>query len=386
MRTAKIKAISTLSKPGQKYCGWPTMERRKNGELLVVYNGGREAHVCPFGQIHLMRSSDDGNTWQRPDILVDGPLDERDGGVIETRRGTILVNWFTSLAWMKFTRQYLAQELPDDRKKLYREWERIGRRLPPDTISREFGHWLIRSEDGGRTWSDKILSVANSPHGPIELADGRLLFVGKKTGEFNGEYDMQKELPATSPHAPEVGAAESVDDGKSWRWISTIPPLDGHDAINYHELHAVECAGGRIIAQIRNHNAPYADETLQAESADGGKTWSQPRSIGIWGHPSHLRRLQDGRLLMAYGHRKHPWGIQARVSEDDGQNWGDAIVLLGEGNARDLGYPTTVQLNDKELLTVWYERLQPYVKDVFFEQTNPSGYAVLRMARWEVPD
>jgi len=60
--------------------------------------------------------------------------------------------------------------------------------------------------------------------------------------------------------------------------------------------------------------------------------------------------------------------------------------VLGEGKARDLGYPATVQTGDRELLSVWYERLNPYVRDVFFEQTNPSGYAVLRQARWTLPD
>jgi hypothetical protein len=43
-------------------------------------------------------------------------------------------------------------------------------------------------------------------------------------------------------------------------------------------------------------------ETLQSESSDGGKTWTMPRSIGVWGFPSHLLKLKDGRLLMTYGY------------------------------------------------------------------------------------
>ena len=41
-----------------------------------------------------------------------------------------------------------------------------------------------------------------------------------------------------------------------------------------HELHAIEAANGTIVAQIRNHNAANNRETLQSESTDGGKTWS----------------------------------------------------------------------------------------------------------------
>jgi hypothetical protein len=386
MRNADITDLATISKPGQKFCGWPTLERTQRGDLLLVYNGGREAHACPFGQIHLMRSADNGRSWDGPAILADGPLDERDGGVLQTCRGTLLVNWFTSVAWLTFTRRYLEQNPPEDRITLYREWEARGSRLPPDTLAREFGHWIIRSEDGGNTWSKPIPSVANSPHGPIQLSDGRLLFAGKRAAVVEGLHDMRQPMPATSPQAPEIGAAESVDDGKSWRWIGTIPPMEGHDAASYHELHAIECTDGRILAQIRNHNPTHENEILQAESQDGGATWSRPHPTGIRGYPPHLRRLRDGRILLSYGHRSPPWGIQCRLSGDEGRHWGEAIVLLGEGDARDLGYPATVQTGDRELLTVWYERLNPYVRDVFFEQTNPSGYAVLRMARWTLPD
>jgi hypothetical protein len=61
---------------------------------------------------------------------------------------------------------------------------------------------------------------------------------------------------------------------------------------------------------IRNHNKPNAGETLQSESSDGGKTWSEPHPIGVWGLPSFLLRLRDDRLLMTYGHRRAPLGNQ----------------------------------------------------------------------------
>src|SRR5574344_1605872 len=48
------------------YCGWPTVCRRRNGELLVVYSGDRKAHVDPWGKVRLIRSTDDGHTWSTP--------------------------------------------------------------------------------------------------------------------------------------------------------------------------------------------------------------------------------------------------------------------------------------------------------------------------------
>jgi hypothetical protein len=90
----------------------------------------------------------------------------------------------------------------------------------------------------------------------------------------------------------------------------------------------------------------------------------------VWGLPSHLLRLRDDRLLMTYGHRRPPLGNQARVSEDHGRSWSEAILVSSDGTSGDLGYPSTVQLADGSLLTVWYEQMKATPK------------AVLRQAHW----
>jgi len=215
---------------------------------------------------------------------------------------------------------------------------------------------MLRSTDGGLNWSPKYDCLVNSPHGPIQLADGRLLYAGKEL--WRGDK--------------RIGVCESTDDGQTWRWLAEIPTRDGDDHTQYHELHAVEAPSGKIIVQIRNHNKRNAQETLQTESLDGGKTWSKPRAIGVWGLPSHLLRLQDGRLLMTYGYRRQPFGNQARISTDEGQTWSEPILISADGTSSDLGYPSTVQLDDQTLLTVWYEKLKG----------TPN--AVLRQARWKL--
>ncbi len=68
------------------YHGWPTLARRADGELLLAFSGGRETHVCPFGRLEWMRSKDSGKTWSWPQVLYDGPIDDRDAGVLETSR------------------------------------------------------------------------------------------------------------------------------------------------------------------------------------------------------------------------------------------------------------------------------------------------------------
>lgn len=353
----KVTETKVISLDPQYYHGWPTLARRKNGQFVVTYSGGREDHVCPFGRVEMIVSNDNGATWGFPRVLLDGDIDDRDSGVLETSRGTLLVTTFTSLAYEKVLQTAEKKKAdepgawPAERLKL---WRAAHNRLTAEQRNAQLGQWMIRSTDGGITWSPRYSSVVNSPHGPIELADGRLIYAGKElwTGERR------------------VGVCESIDDGRSWRWLATITPRVNDDPANYHELHAVETNGGRIIVHVRNHNKANVGETLQSESTDGGKTWSVPQAIGVWGLPSHLLRLRSGNLLMTYGHRRKPFGNQARLSKDSGRTWSEPMTISGDGLGVDLGYPSTAELDDGSFITVWYERM----KD--------SPRAVLRAAKW----
>lgn len=69
--------------------------------MLLVYSGGRVAHVCPFGRVEVIRSRDDGATWTEPQVLLDSAIDDRDAGIGETAAGTLLGSTFTSLAYEK---------------------------------------------------------------------------------------------------------------------------------------------------------------------------------------------------------------------------------------------------------------------------------------------
>lgn len=351
----KILNVKTISQQPEFYHGWPTLARRRNGELWLAWSGGREAHVCPFGQVHAMTSKDDGATWSWPRVLLDSAIDDRDAGVLETAKGSLLITSFTSLAYVPTLSEAEKSDKKWPPEKLSR-WHAAHRRLSPDEQKNELGQWMLRSTDGGLTWSTRYPSIVNSPHGPIQLRDGRLLYAGKElwTGQKRN------------------GVAESSDDGQTWRWLSEIPARDGDSPAEYHELHAVEAADGKLIAHIRNHNKTNPGETLQSESTDGGKSWSLPHASGVWGLPSHLLRLRDDRLLMSYGHRRAPFGNLARLSTDNGKSWSEPLTISADGSSGDLGYPSTVELANGSLLTVWYEQLKG----------NP--HAVLRQARWSL--
>jgi hypothetical protein len=341
-----VLEIKTISQLPHLYHGWPTLTRRANGQLLVVCSGGREQHVCPFGRIDFQRSHDSGKTLTFPRTILDGPIDDRDAGVLETAKGSLLVSTFTSLAY--------ASYLPTDARR--EPWFAAHNRISEEERQKELGQWVIRSTDGGITWSKRVPTIVNSPHGPTQLADGRLLYAGKKLWT----------------EGKEIGVCESRDDGQSWQWLAAIPTRAGDRHQDYHELHAIETAKDSLIVHLRNHNKRNLGETLQSESHDGGKTWSTPHEIGVWGLPSFLTRLRDGRLLMSYGHRRKPFGNEARLSTDHGKTWSDPLTISADGPSGDLGYPSTVELDDGTLLTVWYEN------------TATSKFAVLRQAHWRL--
>jgi hypothetical protein len=345
--------IKVISWQNACYHGWPTVVRLRSGRLLLVYSGGREAHICPFGRVEMMQSEDDGKTWTWPRVLLDSAIDDRDAGIVETAKGTLLVTTFSSLAYAE----------PPSKAELLKNprWQAVHNRLSAEQRKAELNQWLLRSCDAGVSWSARIAVPVNSPHGPIQLSDGRLLYAGKRLWRAEEPRLLQR-----------AAVYESRDEGATWQHLAELPVRPRDNPREYHELHAVEAAEGQILLHIRNHNKANNGETLQCKSADGGKTWTVPEPIGVWGLPSHLLRRSDGTLLMTYGHRREPLGIQARISQDHGRSWSEPLMISRDGTSRDLGYPSSVELADGTLLTVWYERMADLPK------------AVLRQAVWTV--
>ncbi|QDV25577.1 sialidase family protein [Aureliella helgolandensis] len=355
-----VDSIRTISLQSDRYHGWPTLCRLQNGELLVVCSGGRDSHICPMGRVELIRSFDDGETWTYARTLLDGPLDDRDAGIVETPQGTLLATTFTSLAYLPNYQKVVAQAQANEPlsmpKAQLERWSAAYRRVPAEEQESHLGCWMLRSQDGGLNWSAAYRVPVNSPHGPIVLNDGTLFYAGVALWE----------------EGREVAAFASTDDGMTWEKLANFPVRAGDNHKQYHELHAVEAADGRLVVHIRNHNKPNAGETLQTHSTDGGKSWATPYSIGVWGLPSHLLRMSDDRLLMTYGHRRAPLGNQARVSADHGQTWSAAIPFHADATSGDLGYPSTVEIAPQSFVTVWYEA------------TKENPLAQLRMAKWRL--
>ncbi len=272
-----------------RYLGWPTVVLTKGNELIVVYSGDRDSHVCPYGKTQLISSLDDGKTWSQPRTITNTPLDDRDAGIIQTEKGTLVVSWFTSLAF----------ENPAW-KGAYNKYARIGEKIGDKTKKEWLGNWMKRSLDGGHTWLDPSRTVGTAPHGPVNLKNGHLLYVGTGNYKTMGPVVVEK----------------STDDGISWKVIGQIPLPSMAKSIA--EPHVIELPSSKLIAMIRNESKEfYHGHLLQSESIDGGGTWSTARETGIWGYPPHLAVLKNNVLLVTYGRRKAPFSQRACLSYDE---------------------------------------------------------------------
>jgi sialidase-1 len=338
-----------------RYVAWPMIDKTPSGELIVVFSGDREEHVCPFGKSFLIRSTDNGYTWSEPALVNDTPMDDRDAGLCIGPDGTIIVSWFTT--WRNPQDPTL---LPHWREHLETITEaQIAQWTQADTTDSPLtrrGHWIRRSTDNGYTWEDPLAVPVTAPQGPIALSDGRLFFVGN-----DGYRRTDKSIS--------IACVESSDMGRSWQVMARVSmfpdttPSDPDGMRYLGEPHVVEVTPGHLLAMARHEEQPYVEGRStgwlwQFESHDGGHTWTEPQETKILGKPPHLLRLTDGRLLVTYGYRHPPFGERACLSTDGGQTWDYAneIVLRDDAPNHDLGYPGTVECVNGDLLTVYYQR------------------------------
>ena len=336
----------TISGEKDRYCGWPSVCDVGGGELAAVFSGDRNGHICPWGKVRIVRSSDGGETWSDSETVCNTILDDRDAGLLRLSNGDLVMFWFTSVAF--YENEHCRTNNP--------EYARHFEKLDKDAVRRDLGSFSRRSTDGGRTWEAPVRMPTTAPHGGIQLSDGRLLVVGRQFPAIRGHLGSDPEEKAFESRGPELVVVESDDLARSWRVLARLSVFT-----NACEPHLVEAANGVLHSYMRTTR-----DLLHTESADGGKTWSPPARTGIpsWNNPPHLLRLRDGRVLLTYGRRKTceddpgvKTGVYARIGDANAtpESYAAApeIPLYLNDNV-DLGYATSVENADGSILTVFY--------------------------------
>jgi len=323
------------------YFGWPSVAKIEDGTLVAGVSGMRRHHLCTDGKIVLYYGSKEGLSWSAPRIVEDSQIDDRDTGVLCIEGNDILVSWFTGNHFKA------SWDLDDKTQKAISYWS--------EEKFRDYsGSFVKVTSKNGKKFSDKIRVGVSAPHGPVKLNDGSIMYMGN-VFDKDGKY-------------PLVEVIKSSDGGYTWEKVGQVPYADGITHKAYVEPHMIELLNGTLFGVIRDQSE-YEDigkvfRVLYTVSSDRGKTWAVPKPIGVEGSPPHLMMHSSGVLICTYGFRAYDCvkdtgegsGQRAILSYDNGKTWSEPRKISDHIGNWDLGYPCTVELEDKSLFTVYYQQ------------------------------
>jgi Neuraminidase (sialidase) len=302
---------------------FPVLIRLHDGKLMAVLRGGAP-HIGVKGRLDVITSTDDGKTWSAPRTAIDGPEDDRNPAFGQLSNGDLLLGYAVIHGYDDTGLKLLANS-------------RNERKVD--------GVYLMRSSDGGKTWSKPQIIEAThalqksgatiSPFGKIvQLSDGTILMsVYYEFFDDRGNQDF---------------VFRSHDGGRSWG----EPVLVGQ---HVNETALLVLPDGRILAAMRSEKGAHLSV---ASSKDQGRTWTAPVQVtGDNEHPADMIGLKNGDILLTYGERNAPFGVEAILSHDGGKSWDSStkVKLANDASNRDCGYPSSVQLPNGKIVTLYYQ-------------------------------
>jgi sialidase-1 len=355
-----------------------------SGEVIAVFNEERFPYHHDSGQTLLTRSADGGLTWSAPEIVL--PWSDHTGnwdcGFCELADGSWLVNLTITGHFKRGVRSEGVSWAAQPNTKEWGGWTWAYK------LQSWLGTFVVKSTDRGRSWSQPIpVNVRPLKHGGCRLGCWQLpsgsILMGLY-GRIHG-YDEEGEGESTRS-----ALMRSDDGGRNWEYYSTLG-YDPASIIDYEEPAMVRLADGRLSCTMRTHVNPSGDSKnmVVVVSEDDGFSWTPPKWTNIWGHPSEMIALQDGRYLMIYGYRRPPYGTRGCIS-DDGVTWdvrnefvireggvpgksevdrpgssrmspwsgkygGGPIDWSHPGVYQHIGYPSVVQLADGTIIASYHE-------------------------------
>lgn len=336
----------------------------QNGDVVVVFNETRGLEHLDFDHISLIRSRDNGRTWDPATKSMIWQATDTFGSdtpsIMQLANDELIVNFVMTAHVYK--------------KGIY---EDVGPQSETrmNNMREKDGVWLMRSSDDGHTWSPPYkASVTPLRWGQpidevLELPNGIQLMVasGKM---FSRPYD--------APETRRSFLMRSDNQGYDWEYYATVA-YDASNIVAFWEPALGRTVDGTLVCAMRSVYEPRGrhQKIWMSYSKNDGESWSAPEPTNLWGYPADLTLLQDGRMLCTYGYRRDPFGVRGCISAD-GMHWDVANEFIiregGEGPSTEklggpywhIGYPTSIQLQNGTIFSVDHVWTQepPYVQYV----------------------
>jgi len=284
---------------------FPSVALMANGDLLCSVVLG-EAFEAVNTRAHVCRSTDAGETW-----TLEGPI--YPGTAPRLTSDAARVTAMPDGEVVAFLMRYDRSGHPDEGLASH---ETMGF-VPTELL-------LSRSSDFGRTWSAPVLFEAPLV-GPsfelccpiIPLRDGRWILPTETWHSWDG----------CCPNGIKMVAFVSRDHGRTWPdFMEVMKATAGK--VFFWESKIAELPDSRLLAVAWAYDdVARKDRPNQyALSADGGKSWSSPMSMGLHGQTLTPLVLEDGRILSVYRRMDKP-GLWANISSLAGDQWKNETEL-----------------------------------------------------------
>ncbi|MGH2558615.1 MAG: sialidase family protein [Thermomicrobiales bacterium] len=282
-------------------CAFTSIARLADGAVLVGFRNGSGRDV-PDGRLRVMRSRDEGATWETLHAGLTATVD----GIV----GNLYSGYFTELApgRLLLTAVWVDRSNP---ALSFVNAETAGV-LPMRVLIAESG-------DGGATLGPWRL-VDLTPHegssctGPVfRLPDGALAL----------PYESWKEYDDPRPGLHGAHLRISRDEGQTWPEIATVAADPDGRMFYWDQRIAVHPETGRLVAMFWTHDRTVEQDVENhiARGEADGSGWTTPAATGWRGQHCEPIALGGDRLAAVYVHRHDPPSLRAVLSEDFGRTW-----------------------------------------------------------------
>lgn len=312
-----------------EYQAFPDACRLQNGDIVSVFYAGGGHVTYPSekypeaGRICMVRSRDEGKSWSEPVVIYDDQYDNRDPHISQLQDGTIMVTFFS----LKLTEEKERTSggihiiRSDDNGNTWDNKSQMltkedsnwycsapVREMPDSTLVFPVYHYelgkkvawggVFLSEDQGKSWSD-VVSIGKEANlflaaetDVIKLKDGSLFSALRGQNAVPMHYSI------------------SHDEGKTWADVKSMGFLG-------HSPYLTRLSSGEILLSYRGVSSGESFDWDNAYTAlrisyDDGASWQGPYLMSESGgaYPSTVE-LKDHSILMIFYEEGEGSGIGA---------------------------------------------------------------------------